>query len=223
MKPLPVNERFHAWQGEGLHLGRSAYFIRLQGCPVKCPWCDSAGTWHPDWVPADVEKTTPAQLADAAKASNAEFVVLTGGEPTVHDLTQLTAELKARSIPVHLETCGGYPLRGHFDWITLSPKWWKLPLEENLRCAHELKLIVEDADSIRKWTEELDGRFPTDLVWLQPEWSQTGNPTVLNSISNWIKTHGAPYRAGYQLHKTYEVDSLDPGTRPQASLGGSAG
>src|SRR5690606_10755697 len=50
----PVHEQFHTWQGEGVHMGRSAYFIRTFGCPVKCPWCDSAGTWHPDHIPAKV-------------------------------------------------------------------------------------------------------------------------------------------------------------------------
>ena len=64
MRPLPIHERFFTWQGEGVHTGRSAYFIRLQGCPVKCPWCDSAGTWHPDWVPKDVEKISPKTLAE---------------------------------------------------------------------------------------------------------------------------------------------------------------
>ena len=81
MKPLPVNERFHTWQGEGVHTGKSAYFIRLQGCPVKCAWCDSAGTWHPDWVPKDVEKISPKTLAEDALTSGCEIVVLTGENP----------------------------------------------------------------------------------------------------------------------------------------------
>ena len=220
MKPLLVNERFHTWQGEGVHLGKSAYFIRFQGCPVKCPWCDSAGTWHPDWIPPDVEKANPADLADAAAGSGCEIVVLTGGEPTIHDLADLTTELSGRGLPVHVETCGGYPFRGHFDWVTLSPKWWQLPLDENLRLADEIKIIVEDTESIAKWARELEGRYQADIVWLNPEWSQVKNPQVLESISNWVKAHGKPYRAGYQLHKVYDVDRLDPGAHPLAPLGG---
>ena len=54
----PVNETFLSWQGEGVHLGRKAFFIRLQGCPVKCAWCDSASTWHPQFVPKQVRKET---------------------------------------------------------------------------------------------------------------------------------------------------------------------
>ena len=59
----PVNETFLSWQGEGVHLGRKAFFIRLQGCPVKCAWCDSASTWHPQFVPKQVRKASPAELA----------------------------------------------------------------------------------------------------------------------------------------------------------------
>ena len=220
MKPLPVNECFHTWQGEGVHLGKSAYFIRLQGCPVKCPWCDPAGTWHPDWKPKDLLTVSPQTLAEQAKDSNCEIVVITGGEPTIYDLTDLTTELSNHHLPVHLETCGGFPLQGHFDWITLSPKWWQLPLDENLQLANELKIIVEDTDSITKWTNELQGRHNCQHIWLHPEWSQVQNPQVLESISNWVKTHGHPYRAGYQLHKVYNVDQLDPNSRPNVPLGG---
>ncbi|NER01051.1 MAG: radical SAM protein, partial [Cyanothece sp. SIO2G6] len=76
-----------------MHLGRSAYFIRLFGCPVHCPWCDSAGTWHPDYVPKDIDRISPKALAEQAAASGAEFVVVTGGEPAIHDLGALTEEI----------------------------------------------------------------------------------------------------------------------------------
>ena len=59
----PVNETFLSWQGEGVHLGRKAFFIRLQGCPVKCAWCDSASTWHPQFVPKQVRKASAVELA----------------------------------------------------------------------------------------------------------------------------------------------------------------
>ena len=220
MRPLPIHERFFTWQGEGVHTGRSAYFIRLQGCPVKCPWCDSAGTWHPDWVPKDVEKISPKTLAEDALASGCEIVVLTGGEPTIYDLEGLTSELSKKKLPVHVETCGGYPFRGTFDWVTLSPKWWKMPLDENLQKADELKIIVEDEESIDKWVKELEGRHSANHVWLNPEWSKVKDKAVLQSISNWVKMHGSPYRAGYQLHKVYDVDRLDPGARSLVPLGG---
>tara|TARA_Y100000588_G_scaffold366391_1_gene432045 strand:- start:459 stop:1127 length:669 start_codon:yes stop_codon:yes gene_type:complete len=220
MQALPVYERFHSWQGEGCHMGRSAYFIRLHGCPVHCPWCDSAGTWHPDWIPGNVPRETPEKLADAAAGSGAEIVILTGGEPAIHDLNALTATLAAQDNPVHIETCGAYELRGEFDWVTVSPKWWKLPTPEIVRSAHELKIIVEDENSIEKWMDHLDGDFCTDHVWLHPEWTQRNNPGVLNSITSWIRRHGKPFRAGHQLHKFFKADEQDPASRPQIPLGG---
>ena len=72
----PVYERFHSWQGEGTHLGKSAFFIRLHGCPVHCPWCDSAGTWHPDHKPENVERMNPDDLADEAFMACPEIVVI---------------------------------------------------------------------------------------------------------------------------------------------------
>lgn len=204
-----------------MHLGRSAYFIRLFGCPVHCPWCDSAGTWHPDYVPKDVERLSPRELAEAAETSGASFVVVTGGEPAIHDLSELTLALAEKGIGRHLETSGGFEIRGDFDWITLSPKWQKTALPENLQKASEFKLIVEDEDSIRKWIQSVGVYFvPEKVVWLHPEWSQRGNTAVLESITNTVKDRGDPYRAGFQMHKLFKADLLDPNSRASAPLGG---
>lgn len=203
-------------------MGRAAFFIRTFGCPLQCSWCDSAGTWHPDWVPDNIDRRTAKELAFAATQTNAEFVVVTGGEPTIHDLSELTAELAERSLPVHLETSGSFPIRGQFAWITLSPKWAKLPLVENVERAHELKLIVENGQSVERWREQLPAISGKQTVWLHPEWSQRNSPDVLNAISGAVKTLGKPFRAGYQLHRLYNVDSLDKNARPSVPLGGNA-
>ena len=221
MSTLPIYETFYTWQGEGVHMGRAAFFIRTFGCPIQCPWCDSAGTWHPDWVPAKVDRIAVASLVEAAKATTAQFVVVTGGEPTVHDLAPLTAALSAVALPAHLETSGAYPIQGDFDWITLSPKWAKLPLIETLERANEIKLIVEDETSIARWWAKISSSVRASHVWLHPEWSQRENPAVLQSISSWVKTHAGPFRAGYQLHRLYNVDALDARSRPSIPLGGN--
>ncbi|MDQ8202047.1 7-carboxy-7-deazaguanine synthase QueE [Pelagicoccus sp. SDUM812003] len=218
---LPIHECFHSWQGEGAHLGRSAFFIRLFGCPVHCPWCDSAGTWHPDYIPKNVARVGAEELAQQAKASGAEFVVVTGGEPTIHDLTALCEALAEAGLPRHLETSGSFEIRGAFDWITLSPKWQKLPLEVNLAAASELKLIVENEASIEKWIQQLGPHLDAQRpVWLHPEWSQRDNPAVLESITRCVKERAAPFRAGVQAHKYYRADLLDPNARESAPLGG---
>jgi len=227
LKKLPIHERFFTWQGEGVHLGRSAYFIRTYGCPIKCPWCYSAGSWHREYTPDNIEKAEIEELVSSVVESKCDFVVLTGGEPTIHDLSGLTSALHAEKIPVHVETCGAFNFRGDFDWVTLSPKWWKLPLEENLSKASEFKIIVEDENSISKWVEQIPLLEFGVPVWLHPEWSALNDKsnsergkTVLESISNWVKEHGSPYRAGYQMHKVYDVDRLDPNSRELVPLGG---
>lgn len=219
-RELPIYETFHAWQGEGTHLGRAAFFIRTFGCPVHCPWCDSAATWHPDYIPDQIDRLPVDELVARAVAAKPEFVVITGGEPAVHDLEPLTAALARAGLPSHLETSGGFTLRGTFAWVTLSPKWWQLPLLGNLLRADELKIIVEDETSIPRWIAHLGPTLADRPVWLHPEWSQRENPKVLNAISETVKTRGAPFRAGWQVHRNYHVDSLDARSRPPVPLGG---
>jgi 7-carboxy-7-deazaguanine synthase len=215
---LPVYERFHSWQGEGIHSGRSAFFIRLHGCPVHCPWCDSAGTWHPDHKPDHIDRLSPIQLAEEAFSSGCEFVVITGGEPAIHNLHDLTYELRIRNLPIHLETCGAYSIKGEMDWITLSPKNLAPPIDENLAVADEFKIIIEDKETIQNWLNQIP--FP-DLgvpTWLHPEWSLSQDILLLSSINDWVKKHGAPYRAGFQMHKLYLADESDQRSKPTAAL-----
>lgn len=202
-------------------MGRAAFFIRTFGCPLKCSWCDSAGTWHPDWIPERIERLSTDELVVRVTDTAAEFVVVTGGEPTIHDLSELTRELRRRKIPVHIETSGSFEIRGDFSWITVSPKWAKLPRAENLERADEIKIIVEDAETIDRWRAELGAFFREKTVWLHPEWSRRDDPVVLNAISCAVKTFGKPFRVGYQLHRLYNVDSLDPNSRPAVPLGGN--
>jgi len=206
-------------------MGKRAFFIRLFGCPIHCPWCDSAGTWHPEWVPPQIERISEEQLVQEALQTGAEMVVITGGEPTIHDLGPLTELLSKEGIAVHLETSGAFLPRGRFDWITVSPKKWAPLLEENVRNASEFKIIVEVPEDIvfySDWIQE-KGFMPTRTgpsVWLHPEWSQRRNPRVLDAIIQWVKDKGLPYRAGWQIHKLYAADTLDPRSRAAVPLGG---
>ena len=215
---LPVHEQFYSFQGEGFYAGRAAYFIRLFGCPVHCPWCDSAGTWHPEHIPKKIQRLDVDKLAEAAASTLAEFTVITGGEPAIHDLSELCEALKKAGQAVHLETSGAFPLKGNFDWITLSPKRWKLPLEENIHIADEFKLIIDAPSSIEEYISIIGHKNVP--IWLHPEWSLHEDATILNTITEWIKQHGAPYRGGWQLHKNYGADLLDSGSAPVAPLGG---
>ena len=216
----PVNETFLSWQGEGVHLGRKAFFIRLQGCPVKCPWCDSASTWHPQFVPKQLRKAPAAELAAEAKAAEPQFVVITGGEPCIHDLAPLLAALAALGLPAHLETCGAYPIAPGFAWVTVSPKWAQPPLPASLAQADEVKIIVETPETITQWTQAVGGDWVAPHVWLHPEWSQRANPAILKAITDQVKQAGGSFRAGWQVHKPYSADALDARARPPVPLGG---
>ncbi len=210
----PIHERFFSWQGEGVHMGRAAFFVRLFGCPVHCPWCDSAGTWHKDHIPRNIEKRTAKEIVAEISKEKPDFVVITGGEPAIHDLTELSDAIHSENLPVHLETSGAFPIRGNFNWITLSPKWNKLPLEENYKLANELKIIVEDQKSISKWGSIINSHIKeVQNIWLHPEWSVAKDFKVLTSITEFIKSHGSPFRAGYQMHKMYQADELDSRSR----------
>jgi organic radical activating enzyme len=215
---LPTYETFFTWQGEGCHMGRSAFFIRLFGCPVHCPWCDSAGTWHPDHVPETIDKRSIASLVTEAEKHSPEIVVITGGEPCIHDLSELTTALHKAGLSVNLETSGAFPIRGSFDWITVSPKVWKKPIQACIEQASEFKIIVDSTAAVELWEREIGEQFSDRPVWLHPEWSKRAEPEILGLINSSVKDGKHPYRAGYQLHKLYRVDEEDERSKPQIDL-----
>src|SRR6185503_17239666 len=221
---LPIHERFAAFQGEGCHMGLSAFFIRTYGCPVKCKFCDSAGTWHKDFAPKKSLLVDVPDLVKEAKEANHVFVVLTGGEPCIHreGVQALSESLSIAKIALHVETCGAFPLPpSWFDWITVSPKRDALPKDEMLLAANELKIIVDNVGAIEEWMSFINGTLPKVPVWLHPEWSMRNDPSILNYISESVKLRGGRFRAGYQLHKLYNVDKLDKRSAPLVPLGGN--
>ena len=215
---LPIYEQFYTFQGEGTHAGQAAYFIRTFGCPVHCPWCDSSGTWHPKYKPDKIKRVSPESLIDQVAKTPAEFVVVTGGEPAIHDLRPLVDGLHEIGQKVHLETSGAFSIRGDFDWITLSPKRGKWPQPENIKRADEFKIIVDQDRAIEEYISAIGD---TDkAVWLHPEWSLHHDESVLDTITEWVKTHGAPYRAGWQMHKLYAADLKDERSAKPTPIGG---
>ena len=199
---LPVVETFHSLQGEGLHTGRSALFIRLGGCRVGCTWCDTKHSWpaerHPQQPLSDL-----AAEAQTARAAGAAFVVVTGGEPLHHDLAPLCRALHPAGLPLHLETSGVDPLSGRFDWITLSPKPHRPPTPELLGRCDELKLVVTAAGDLDfAWAmaqaataQRADATTPALL--LQPVW---GSEAALQLCLEHVRHH-SDWRLSLQTHK----------------------
>ncbi len=171
---LPLMEEFYTIQGEGSHTGKAAYFIRIGGCDVGCHWCDVKESWNAALHPAT---NTDLIVSNALKYANT--VVVTGGEPLMWNLDYLTKKLKENAISTHIETSGAYPLSGSWDWICLSPKKNKLPLNEVLEKAHELKVIVYNKHDFI-FAEEQAAKVGHDcILYLQPEWSNREKMTPL--------------------------------------------
>lgn len=195
---LPVMESFYTIQGEGFYQGRAAYFIRLGGCDVGCVWCDVKDSWDAEAHP----KREVAALVAEVKTTAAEMVVITGGEPLLHDLALLTEQLQAAGLETNIETSGSSPLSGTWNWICLSPKKFKAPLPEVVPFANELKIIVYNKTDF-KWGEEFAAMVsPNCKLYLQPEWSKAQDITPF--IVEYIKAN-PKWELSLQLHKYINV------------------
>ncbi|MDQ3072147.1 MAG: 7-carboxy-7-deazaguanine synthase QueE [Bacteroidota bacterium] len=191
-------ESFYTLQGEGMHSGKAAWFIRLGGCDVGCHWCDVKESW-----PVDAHPILPvtAIVAEAAKQP-ARLAVITGGEPYMHNLEPLITELHRKGFEVNIETSGAYPVSGSADWICLSPKKFKAPLPDVYNDADELKIIVFNKTDLT-WAEEHAARVtPQCTLLLQPEWSRQNK--MLPLIIDYIKQH-PQWRVSLQTHKFMEI------------------
>jgi 7-carboxy-7-deazaguanine synthase len=192
-KALPLMEAFRTVQGEGAHMGRSSFFMRIGGCDVGCHWCDVKESWD-----ASVHPLT--ELADLIQmpGPNDTTVVITGGEPLMWDMGPLTEGLKARGLKVHLETSGAYPVTGSWDWVCLSPKKNKSPKPEWYGLANELKVIVYNDDDF-KWAETHSAQCGPQIErFLQPEWSRRDQN--LPKIIAYLESK-PQWRLGLQAHK----------------------
>lgn len=203
---LPVNEIFESVQGEASFTGAPAVFIRLQGCPVACPWCDTAHTWVVDPTNAvsaaemaskvadapTFARMTPAELVAHVEATTrARHVVITGGEPALYDLRPLSAALIKAGRSVQLETSGTSEIRiDPRAFVTVSPKVG-MPgglkvRDDALALADEIKMPVgkpADVERLHALVDRLMAAKDPRLdhipkVWLQPL-SQSPKATAL--------------------------------------------
>ncbi len=203
MDALKISERFLSVQGEGLHAGRRAYFIRLFGCPVRCPWCDTKYAW----AGSPAERLGAERLAADAAASGAEIAVITGGEPCAQNLAPLLEALAKRNVAAHLETSGVLPISetdsARFEWVAASPKLFAPPLAESLARADELKFIISDPAEIPLYAPLAEAAPRAKAVWLNPEWGKSADKNLLAAICGFVQSEGGRFRAGWQLHKCY--------------------
>jgi len=195
---LPVMETFNTIQGEGYHQGKAAYFIRLAGCDVGCVWCDVKESWPVNQHP--IKKID--QIVEPLSNIETDIVVITGGEPLMYKLEGLTRSIKTLNKKTHIETSGAHPLSGNWDWICLSPKKFKAPLDDFFEIADELKIIVFNKNDF-KWAETNAKRVsPKCKLYLQPEWSK--KELVIPLIIDYVKEN-PKWEISLQIHKYLNV------------------
>jgi organic radical activating enzyme len=192
-------EHFYTIQGEGYYSGHAAYFIRLGGCDVGCVWCDVKESW-------DADKHPQCELNDIVswvEKARAKLVVITGGEPLMHDLTKLTATLKSKGIQTNIETSASHPMSGSWDWVCVSPKKFKAPLPESIIHADELKVVIfnkSDFDWANKNASMVNANCK---LYLQPEWDKSEE--MLPLIIDFVKEN-PQWKISLQTHKFMGID-----------------
>jgi 7-carboxy-7-deazaguanine synthase len=195
---LPVMEAFYTIQGEGFHQGRAAYFIRLGGCDVGCFWCDVKDSWDASKHP----QINIEEIVAGAKEYPGRLAVITGGEPLMHELDELTHQLHEAGFETNIETSGSSPFSGHWDWICLSPKKFKAPLPEIVLLANELKVIIYNKHDF-EWAETYASQVSPDCkLYLQPEWDKAAEVTPL--LIDYIKAN-PQWELSLQVHKYINV------------------
>ncbi len=195
---LPVMEHFYTLQGEGSHSGRAAYFIRLAGCDVGCVWCDVKESW--DISPN--QYLTIENIVAAVGQTPTDFVVITGGEPTMHNLTELTSALHAKGYEIAIETAGVHPLKGQIDWYCFSPKKFKAPIAEAYTLAQELKVVIAHPSDF-EWAEQHAAKVSASCeLYLQTEWEK--QERFLPLIIDYIKRN-KNWKISLQTHKYMQI------------------
>lgn len=202
---IRINEQFSSVQGEGFWTGTPCHFIRLQGCTLRCSFCDSKSTWDlnggilmtfqeiVNWIPSNIKR-----------------VIITGGEPTLHrNLPDLVGFLDKLGYDVHIETSGN-----HYEvlkevmytfpgvWITISPKQL-IPTSDVLLLADEIKWIIQMERDLwamdEVWEELTKLKQDSPLFYLQPV-SCEREATDL-CIRHILAYAGRDYRLSIQIHK----------------------
>lgn len=192
----PVVEVFESIQGEGSFMGLGAIFIRLAGCNLSCPWCDTKYAFD----------DKAARMLDAEEILTTWkftqlIVVITGGEPTLYNLGPLVRALKEQGRFVTLETNGTnlVPDVWGLDWITVSPKPGS---NYAINCrVDDLKYVVDDNFDIDVIEVE---RVPSGHIYLQVE---SGRPESAARAFHFVMANPHLHlRVGVQLHKVLNVE-----------------
>ena len=192
---MKVNEIFYSLQGEGFNTGTPAIFVRLSGCNLDCPFCDT------DHISG--KEMTEGEIIEEVSRYKASLVVITGGEPALQLTESLVEMLHLLGKTVAVETNGTVELPKNVDWITLSPKDAFLGEKAKpvLKYADELKLIFDNKNEPKLYQNiNINHRF------LQP--CDTGDPEknkeIIQKTIEYCKEH-PEWRLSLQTHKILNI------------------
>lgn len=200
---LPISEIFVSHQGEGPFAGRLSLFVRMMGCPVQCTWCDTPYTWKPGQMDKPTRHSA-ADILNRAKSADVTNIVLTGGEPMIHqknsEFTKLVAgwegtieietsgihlpfDMKAMSQHVHFRVSIKLPsakvIAKHSDWFAIYRQW--LSASKIKWWADQIfKWVITDVADIDHIAKALD--HPDSVKsehWLMPQ-ALTAEELALN-------------------------------------------
>ena len=190
MKTYRINEIFYSLQGEGYWTGTPIVFVRLSGCNLHCPFCD---TEHESHVEMDMEGI----IAEARRAApDCRRICITGGEPALQIDAEFVSALHEAGYFLHIETNGTRELPPGIDWVTVSPKSDAVDSPAatvRLAAADELKLVFQGRD-VEKWAA-----FPAAHRFLQPCSCSNTAETV-----GYILDH-PHWRLSLQTHKYLDI------------------
>ena len=186
-----INEIFCSLQGEGFWTGTPMVFVRLSGCNLKCPFCD---TDHSGYREMTVEEVVEEVIKAGGECRR---ICITGGEPSLQLDRELVDALKKAGFLIHVETNGTRTLPEGVDWVTLSPKSDVPGLKGDgtvvLEKADEVKIVFQDAD-VEGWAG-----FPAAWHFLQPCSCANTAETI-----DYIRRH-PHWRLSLQTHKYLNI------------------
>lgn len=186
-----VNEIFYSLQGEGRWMGRPAVFVRMSGCNLKCPFCDTDFRGYSEMSADDILSRC------LEEGGECRFIVLTGGEPSLQVDEQLIATLHQAGYYLSMETNGTHTIPEGIDWVTCSPKVdFTEGGEPIVKQVDELKLIFDGEHQIS------DHGIACTFRYLQPcdVGNDSRNYLILNECIKYIKAH-PEWQLSVQMHK----------------------
>jgi organic radical activating enzyme len=222
-----VHSIFHTIQGEGPFSGTPAFFIRLGGCNLQCPRCDTDYSHNSFNMSVIGVGNKLNQLR--IKNGKTKLVVITGGEPFRQQIKPLIDYILGMGFWIQIESNGTLPLQGiHFEkniakrkgvYLVVAPKTAKIH-RQALAAACAFKYVVSSDVSLNEFTglpEEVlgmklfkNGQYPKPrkdaLIYIQPESASNEFDYAENlaTATQICLKHG--YILSLQIHKIIGVE-----------------